>query len=150
MEVDCRGTGTNVFQVLPELAKVPYAASGPDLFAGCERLEGDAACLLQFPGCEVCVGEHHRGEEIAAHEHVIVDGLDAAARILRGVGGTAEVAQAVTELGGKLSFVEVPDPLRIGLFGLRRSNSLAASARAWSHAFASPSRARARASMAWK
>ena len=116
VEVDCRGTGTDVFQVLPELAQVSYAASGPDLFAGCERLEGDAACLLQFSGCEVCVGEHHRGEEIAAHEHVIVDGLDAAARVLRGVGGTAEVAQAVTELGGKLSLVEIPDPLRIGLF----------------------------------
>ena len=75
-----------------------------------------------------------------------VDGLDAAACIPSGIRGAAEVAQAVTELGGKLGLIEVPNPGRVGL-RVAPLQFLAASARARSHAFASPSRARARASM---
>jgi hypothetical protein len=59
-----------------------------------ERHQCRSACLFWFSGGQAGVGEHHGGEEIAAGKHQAVSGPGAAAGVLRGVLGPAEVAQA--------------------------------------------------------
>jgi len=77
-----------------------HAPGGPDLFARGERSQGDATRLFQLPRREVRICEHHCCAEIAAQEHrLIADCLDAATRVPGGIRGTAEISQAVAELG---------------------------------------------------
>ena len=115
MKVGDHSRIADVRQVLVELAEIAHASSGSDLFACCERLEGGTARLFQLPRCEVRIGQDHSGEEVDAHEHVAANAPDAATRVLGGIRGAAEITHAMAELGGKLGFIEILNPRRIGL-----------------------------------
>ena len=100
-------------QVLPEFPQVIHAPSGPDQLTRRQRPQRRAAPLLDLSGCQVRIGQHHRGEEVAADEPRIIHRFHAAAGVLGGIRGAPEVPQAVPELGGQFGLIEILEPARI-------------------------------------
>ena len=100
-------------QVLPEFPQVIHAPGRPDQLTSRQRSQRRRAPLLQIPGRQMRIGQHHRGEEVTADERRPVGRPDAAAGVLGRIRGPAEVTQAVPELGSQFGLIEIPDPGRI-------------------------------------
>ncbi len=113
VEIGGRGRVRGAYQVLPELAQVIHAPRRSDQLPGRQRSQRRRARLLQVPGRQVRVGQHHRGEEITPNE----PGRIPRRRTLTGaqgrIGSAPEVAQAAPELGGELGLVEILEPVRV-------------------------------------